>query len=98
MNSFRLLLAAAVAILIGIEATGCNDTSTVNRTIPPIAGVTVGGPTQAGGSGNVAMEVNEASAGGLASGSQITVENLSRATVAHVTQVPNGLIDIVPIT
>lgn len=58
----RILLASVTAAVAAVLATACNDSKTVNRTIPPIAGVTVGGPTDTAGNGTVAVQVNEATA------------------------------------
>src|SRR5438132_3351721 len=69
--SMKRLFFCAAALLAG-----CNNDS-VNKSIPPIAGV-VGGPTAPGGSGAVATEV--ADSGALTIGSTITVRNLSNAS------------------
>lgn len=57
---------------------GCNNDS-VNRSIPPIAGV-VGGPTTPGGGGSVASEVTDS--GSLVAGSTITIRNLQNASTS----------------
>ena len=80
----RILLASLTAVLACLFATACNNTDVRNRTIPPIAGVTVGGPTAQNGAGQVSVSVNDADANVIA-GQQIQLDNITRGgtTSAH---------------
>ena len=80
----RIWLAMTAAIVAAHLATACNDTKTVHRTIPPIAGVTVGGPDAQGGTGQVGVAVNEVQAGTVV-GSTLYVSNLTRHVANSVT-------------
>lgn len=93
----RILLASVTAVVAALLATACNDSRTVNRTIPPIAGVTVGGPSDTAGTGTVAVQVNEATAT-VAGNSIMRVENLTRGVQNTVQSSAAGnAITVIPV-
>ena len=73
----RCMALAAMA-----AAAACNDGG-VNRSIPPIAGIT-GGPDAPNGTGDVSMQV-QSDAASAVPGSTITVDNLTRGSHGDTT-------------
>lgn len=92
----RILLAATAAVVLAVVSTACNNTDIKNRTIPPIAGVTVGGPTAQDGNGNVGVAVNEAEAE-VVPGSTIQVLNVTRNVSSSVEAAASPVPTVVPV-
>jgi hypothetical protein len=97
MNPQRRMILAGIHVAFAASlAVACNSTTTANRTIPPIAGLTVGGPTAQGGAGSVSSSV-DATAAGLISGTPIKVHNVSRNIDGATVSAPSSGVVIVTV-